>query len=157
MLDLAAAELRRDEVAIALTPLEVRVLRHLHAAAGRTVTRQALGAAAWGTPPEGRAVDHVIARLRARIEPDPAHPRFLLTVRGQGFRFGPAAPPEPAPASSSATAPPARAGVAFPAGLLDLAGGRMVRATGEVALTRTERALLAYLLDQQYSLLMSMW
>jgi DNA-binding response OmpR family regulator len=36
---------------------------------------------------ESRTVDVHIQRLRRKIEPDPAHPRYLLTVRGVGYKF----------------------------------------------------------------------
>lgn len=76
---------------VPLTASEMRLLRRLASCAGRPVSRQqlveALGAEA--EPPEPRAVDVQVARLRRKIEPDAAAPRYLLTVRGTGYMLRP--------------------------------------------------------------------
>jgi DNA-binding response OmpR family regulator len=45
----------------------------------------------WGYPdvPTTRSVDHAIARLRKKIEPDPHHPQFIHTVQGSGYCLTP--------------------------------------------------------------------
>jgi DNA-binding response OmpR family regulator len=55
--------------------------------AGRAVHRNELLRAIWGYPENShtRSVDHVIARLRKKIEPDPENPRFIQTVHGDGY------------------------------------------------------------------------
>lgn len=56
---------------------------------------------------DSRTLDTHIHRLRAKLEPDPANPRFIVTVRGVGFRMDPeGAPPFPHPHAGS-TEPPA--------------------------------------------------
>src|SRR3990170_6448476 len=72
--------------AIALTPLEGRLLSHLMANAGFVVTSEALIDHVWG--PRGGDRDmlrQVVRRLRAKIEPDPAQPEYIRTVPGLGY------------------------------------------------------------------------
>jgi two-component system response regulator VicR len=86
-----------------LTHREFEVLRYLAERQGRVVHRDELLRAVWGyvDAPSTRSVDHAIARLRKKIEPDPHHPRFIHTVHGDGYCLTPegAAPPVPPPAS----------------------------------------------------------
>jgi len=42
-----------------------------------------------GSAAHGRSIDVQITRLRRKIEPDPKMPRYLLTVRGQGYVLRP--------------------------------------------------------------------
>lgn len=74
---------------VELRPTEYRLLYHLASNPGRVLTYDSLLTHVWG--PEYRdAVHYVrlyIAYLRQKIEPDPAHPRYILTVRGLGYRF----------------------------------------------------------------------
>ena len=76
---------------IALTNLEVKLLKYLIAHAGRVVTRDELLENVWelGGSPTTRTVDNFISRLRKYFEPDPARPVHLLSVRGAGYRFVP--------------------------------------------------------------------
>lgn len=74
---------------IKLTPTEYDLLKALVKNRGKIMTRQMLLSQVWGT---GYGADshylHVyIGQLRRKIEPDPAHPRFILTVSGVGYRF----------------------------------------------------------------------
>ena len=82
---------RRGEEALTFTRREVEVLQYLHANAERPVPREELLARVWGygrhVDIETRTVDIHIAKLRRKIEPDPADPRHLLTVRGAGYRL----------------------------------------------------------------------
>lgn len=57
--------------------------------AGRVLTRSQLIDRIWGADYVGdtKTLDVHIKRLRAKIEPDPAHPRYVLTVRGLGYKF----------------------------------------------------------------------
>ncbi|MBP1768694.1 MAG: DNA-binding response regulator, partial [Candidatus Aminicenantes bacterium] len=68
---------------------EFGVLRLLAARAGEVVTRDELLDEVWGYDrfPTTRTVDNHIALLRSKIEANPAEPRFLLTVRGVGYRL----------------------------------------------------------------------
>ena len=72
-----------------LTLLEARLLRYLIANEGRNVSRKSLLRDVWGVreDTDTRAIDNFIVRLRRSIEPDPARPRHLVTVRGVGYRF----------------------------------------------------------------------
>jgi DNA-binding response OmpR family regulator len=100
-LDLAKRRLRVKGTTVALTPHEYALLAALMAAPGRAFTRDELLDRLY---PQGeavvieRVVDVHIGKLRQKIEPDPAHPRHILTARGIGYRFAdPAEPEEPAP------------------------------------------------------------
>ena len=57
--------------------------------AGRVLTRGQLIDRVWGADYVGdtKTLDVHVKRLRAKIEPDPAHPRFLITVRGLGYKY----------------------------------------------------------------------
>lgn len=65
------------------------VLRELVAAQGDVVTREVLLSTVWGYEelPTTRTVDNHVAMLRARLEDDPAQPRYIVTVHGVGYRF----------------------------------------------------------------------
>lgn len=74
-----------------LTTQEARTLAYLAERAGRSVDREDLLRDVWGYrgAVQTRSVDNTILRLRAKIEPDPARPRHVLTVQGVGYRFEP--------------------------------------------------------------------
>ena len=57
--------------------------------AGRVLTRAQLIDRVWGADYVGdtKTLDVHVKRLRAKIEPDPAHPRYLVTVRGLGYKY----------------------------------------------------------------------
>ena len=88
-LDVGRGELRRAGKPVSTTPLELRLLDLLTRRAGRVLTRRVLIDEAWGrdTVITERVVDNQIANLRKKIEPSPAKPRFLKSVRGIGYRF----------------------------------------------------------------------
>jgi len=87
--DFDRAELRRNGEPIDLTALEFRLLSVFIRRRGRVLTRAQLIDAAWepGTFISDRVVDTHILNLRKKIEPTPAEPRYLLGVRGIGYRF----------------------------------------------------------------------
>jgi two-component system alkaline phosphatase synthesis response regulator PhoP len=74
-----------------LTPTEFRLLETLMASPGRTFTRAELMEAVQGIAFEAyeRTADVHVKNLRRKIEPDPVHPRTILTVRGVGYRLNP--------------------------------------------------------------------
>jgi len=82
---------RRGGQALSFTRREVEILQYLKANSERPVSREELLTRVWGYARnlqlETRTVDIHIAKLRRKIEPDPAHPRYLLTVRGAGYRL----------------------------------------------------------------------
>ena len=87
--DFARAEVRRQGSAVEITPLEFKLLSAFIERRGRVLSREQLLEAAWeaGTHVTDRAVDAHIVNLRRKIEPKPAEPRYLLSVRGMGYRF----------------------------------------------------------------------
>jgi DNA-binding response OmpR family regulator len=72
-----------------LTLMEANLLRYLVRNEGRPVSRKALLEEVWGVreDTDTRAIDNFIVRLRRYIEDEPSKPRFLVTVRGVGYRF----------------------------------------------------------------------
>jgi len=76
---------------LTFTRREMEILQYLHANAERPVSRGELLNKVWGYARdldlETRTVDIHIAKLRRKIEPDSANPRFLVTVRGAGYRL----------------------------------------------------------------------
>jgi DNA-binding response OmpR family regulator len=82
---------RRGAETLAFTRREVELLKYLAANAERPVPREELLHRVWGyargADIETRTVDIHIAKLRRKIEPDPAEPRHLVTVRGAGYRL----------------------------------------------------------------------
>jgi len=89
--DLARGEIRRDDsVSRELSEREGEVLRYLAVHRGRVISRDELLSRIWHLAPgtmETRTIDMHVARLRAKIELDPANPRVLITVRGKGYMF----------------------------------------------------------------------
>jgi two-component system response regulator RegX3 len=82
---------QRGDVALSFTRREMEMLQYLHMNSDRPVSRDELLAKVWGYARnldiETRTVDIHIAKLRRKIEPDPAQPRYLVTVRGAGYRL----------------------------------------------------------------------
>ena len=74
---------------IDFTRKEFQLLQFLYARAGHVLSREDLLAAIWGaeTFVTNRTVDTHIANLRAKIEPEPPHPRHIVTVHGVGYRW----------------------------------------------------------------------
>jgi DNA-binding response OmpR family regulator len=72
-----------------LTPIETDLLRYLAARRGTAVDRAAILKDLWGLGPfrSTRTLDNHVARLRRKLERDPAHPRYLVTVHGVGYRL----------------------------------------------------------------------
>ena len=80
---------RREGRETALTAKELALLKKLWDSRGNIVTTDALCETLWAGPMvgyENTLMVH-IRRLREKIEPDPSHPRYLLTVRGLGYRL----------------------------------------------------------------------
>lgn len=79
----------RSGVEIHLTKTEFRLLCELAENAGKVFSRENLLDRVWGYDyfGDGRLVDVHIRRLRTKIEADPANPRYVVTVRGLGYRL----------------------------------------------------------------------
>jgi DNA-binding response OmpR family regulator len=82
---------KRNNEPLAFTRREVEILQYLHAHTERPVSREELLTKVWGYAKhlelETRTVDIHIAKLRRKIETDPANPEHLVTVRGAGYRL----------------------------------------------------------------------
>lgn len=82
---------KRGDEEISFTRREMQVLQYLRSNNARPVSRQELLHKVWGYAKhmdiETRTVDIHIAKLRRKIEPDPKEPRYLVTVRGAGYRL----------------------------------------------------------------------
>jgi two-component system KDP operon response regulator KdpE len=79
----------RRDAEIRLTPKEFDLLTFLAGSAGRVLTHRAILKAIWG-PHSADQPEHLrvlMGQLRKKIEPDPAHPRYLLTEPWVGYRF----------------------------------------------------------------------
>ena len=87
--DLAARRVRRAGREEEITPAETDLLRYLLARRGQAVEREQLLRDLWGVASrhETRTLDNHVARLRKKIEADPARPRVLVTVHGTGYRL----------------------------------------------------------------------
>jgi len=88
-LDTVAMVVTRGGVEVNLTATEIRLLIEFVEHAGQVLSRQALLKRVWdyGFAGDSRLVDAAVARLRAKIEPEPANPVLLRTVRGFGYRL----------------------------------------------------------------------
>jgi two-component system response regulator VicR len=86
-IDLAALRATRGADRINLSHREFAIIQYLAEREGRVVSRQELLTQLWcyADMPITRSVDHAIARLRKKIEPDPRRPRFVHTVHGDGY------------------------------------------------------------------------
>ncbi len=87
--DFTRFEVRRGSDPIALTPLEFRLLAAFVRHEGQVLSRSRLLDLVWGsgTFVADRVVDTHITNLRKKLEPTPARPRYLVSVRGVGYRF----------------------------------------------------------------------
>jgi two-component system KDP operon response regulator KdpE len=74
---------------VALRPTEYRLLYHLVSNAGRLLTHETLLSKVWGREyrDEAHYLRLYITYLRQKLEKDPAHPQYILTERGVGYRF----------------------------------------------------------------------
>lgn len=88
----ARDELRRGAIVVRLTSGEAALLRALAEKPGEPLSREELSRRAGSDSEDAgatRAVDVQVTRLRRKIEPDPKEPRYLQTVRGQGYVLRP--------------------------------------------------------------------
>lgn len=88
-IDFKSYEARKGEKVLDMSRKEFGVLRLLAARAGEAVTRDELLDEVWGYDrcPTTRTVDNHISLLRTKLEDDPSHPRYLITVHGVGYRL----------------------------------------------------------------------
>jgi DNA-binding response OmpR family regulator len=90
-IDFGTLELHTPVKTIHLTLMEADLLRYLLDHPGRTIARKELLEKVWRVheDTDTRPIDNFIVRLRRYLEPDPAKPVHLITVRGVGYRFVP--------------------------------------------------------------------
>ncbi|MFD5696412.1 response regulator [Streptomyces rubiginosohelvolus] len=89
--DLVAKKVQREGRAVRLTPTEWHLLEMLVTSPGRLVSQRALLREVWG-PTYSENTNYLrvyMAQLRRKLEADPAHPRYLITEAGMGYRFEP--------------------------------------------------------------------
>ncbi len=84
-----AGVVRRGGAEVHCTRTEFRLLCELADHPGKVLSREHLLEKVWGYDyfGDGRLVDVHVRRLRTKVEPDPANPQFILTVRGMGYKL----------------------------------------------------------------------
>lgn len=87
--DFAQRQVLLNGQEVKLTPTEYDLLKALIKNRGKILTRQMLLSQVWGTGygAESHYLHVYVGQLRRKIEPDPANPRFILTISGVGYRF----------------------------------------------------------------------
>jgi DNA-binding response OmpR family regulator len=87
--DFTRGEVRRGGRTVDVTSTEFKLLAAFVRNRGRVMTRQQLLDAAWGPGVvlSDRAIDNHVVHLRRKIEAEPTAPRYLLSIRGMGYRF----------------------------------------------------------------------
>ena len=90
-IDFDELQIRTLDKTVHLTLMEADLLRYLVERAGKIVARKEILEDVWHVreDTDTRAIDNFIVRLRRYLEPDPANPVHLLSVRGVGYRFVP--------------------------------------------------------------------
>jgi len=91
--DLTRRVVQRDGQPLKLTRAEYNLLTYFLQNPDHVLTREAILSSVWGYDfcPQTRTVDAHVVRLRQKLEPDAARPRYFLTVHGVGYRFRPQA------------------------------------------------------------------
>lgn len=90
-IDFTSMEASRSGRPVTMTAQEFKVVRFFSKSPGRVISREELLNEVWGyhNYPSTRTVDNHILRLRHKLEPDPANPRYFLTMHGAGYKFVP--------------------------------------------------------------------
>lgn len=89
MLDRTARRVWVDSREVPLTPKAIAILEYLMTHADELISRERLLNTVWGWdyPVGGRVIDTRIAELRKALKDDPAEPRYIETIPGQGYRY----------------------------------------------------------------------
>jgi len=87
--DFEAHEATRDGQRVDVSSKELELLRLLVRHRGKVVTREKMLSEVWGfdEAPNTRTVDQHVFKLRQKLEEDPANPRFILSIYGEGYKF----------------------------------------------------------------------
>jgi DNA-binding response OmpR family regulator len=90
-IDFTSMEATRGGRRLTLTAQEFKLLKFFSASPDCVISRERLLNEVWGYEnyPSTRTVDNHVLRLRQKLEPDPANPRYLLTTHGAGYKFAP--------------------------------------------------------------------
>ena len=88
-IDFARFKVRRKGKELSLTSIEMEILKYLITHRGEVVARNDFLDKIWGYEnyPTTRTIDNHILKLRKKIEENPAHPKYILSVYGGGYRF----------------------------------------------------------------------
>jgi two-component system, OmpR family, alkaline phosphatase synthesis response regulator PhoP len=88
-IDFRRAEVVRNGAPLELSAREFQLLKYFIEHRGATLTREELLNEVWGynAMPSTRTVDVHVAWLRQKIEPNPRHPQYVLTIHGMGYKF----------------------------------------------------------------------
>ncbi len=88
-IDFVACRVTVGGAPVKLTTRELELVRLFVAREGQALAREEIIRRVWGFDYEGtdRTLDNFVARLRQKLEADPANPRHFLTVRGRGYQF----------------------------------------------------------------------
>jgi two-component system alkaline phosphatase synthesis response regulator PhoP len=89
VVDFRRAEVQRNEQVVDVSSMELRLLAYFVEHRGEVLSRDQLLDEVWGyeAQPVTRTVDVHVASLRQKIEPNPSHPRHIVTVHRRGYRF----------------------------------------------------------------------
>jgi two-component system, OmpR family, KDP operon response regulator KdpE len=85
--DLVRRKVTTSDREVKLSPKEYELLRLLVHHAGKVLTHEFLLAALWATPVEANYLRIYVRQLRAKIEPDPKHPQYIITQSSIGYRL----------------------------------------------------------------------
>jgi len=90
-IDFTGMEAKRSGKPVSMTAQEFKLLKFLSRSTDRVISREELLNEVWGYQnyPSTRTVDNHILRLRQKLEPDPARPRYFVTVHSAGYKFVP--------------------------------------------------------------------
>jgi len=90
-IDFTSMEAKRGDDLLTLTAQEFKLLKFFAHSPNRVISREELLNEVWGYEnyPTTRTVDNHVLRLRQKLEPDPANPRYFLTMHGTGYKFTP--------------------------------------------------------------------
>src|SRR3984893_12723231 len=93
-IDFTSMEATQGTKPVTLTAQEFKLLKFFASSPGRVLSRDELLNEVWGYQnyPSTRTVDNHILRLRQKLEPESANPRYFLTIHGAGYKFVPGTP-----------------------------------------------------------------
>lgn len=88
-IDFTHFKVKHKDKQLDVTSLEVEILKYFIAHQGEVITRENLLDKIWGYEkyPTTRTIDNHILKLRKKIETDPSHPKYILSIYGEGYRF----------------------------------------------------------------------